>query len=63
MQILDLKTESLRTVNNTLQTKVHGTNQAHWQIKNPKGGHAIAVGLDASMRSRSWVQWDTTVVA
>ena len=49
MQILDLETEKLRTVNNTLQTKVHGTNQAHWQIKNPKGGHAIAVGLDASI--------------
>ena len=49
MQILDLETESLRAVNNMLQTRVHGTNKAHWQIKNPKGGHAIAVGLDASI--------------
>lgn len=47
MRTFDLETESLRTLNKMLQTKVHDTNQAHWQIKNPKGSHAIAVGLDA----------------
>ena len=49
MRIFDLETQSLRTLNKMLQEKVHDANQAHWQIKNPRGGHAIAVGLDASI--------------
>ncbi len=49
MRIFDLETQSLRALNKMLQEKAQDTNQAHWQIKNPKGGHAIAVGLDASI--------------
>ena len=49
MRIFDLETQSLRALNKMLQEKAHDTNQAHWQIKNPRGSHAIAVGLDASI--------------
>ncbi|WP_120634261.1 protein GlxC [Ruegeria sp. EL01] len=47
MQTYDLEAEGLRGLNSTLQKQRGETNQTSWQVVNPKGSHAIAVGLDA----------------
>ncbi len=47
MQVFDLETDGLRALNATLQTQAEETNQTAWEVVNPKGSHAIAVGLDA----------------
>ena len=52
MQIIDLATTTLRDLNATLQalssqTGAAQTNATSWEIVNPKGSHALAVGLDA----------------
>jgi methylamine---glutamate N-methyltransferase subunit B len=47
MQIIDLSTTPLREMNATLQAQAAQTNQTAWVIENPRGAHAIAVGLDA----------------
>ena len=47
MQTLDLATTSLRDVNATLQALMGTSNATQWEILNPRGAHAIAVGLDA----------------
>ncbi|MEM7722175.1 MAG: GXGXG domain-containing protein [Pseudomonadota bacterium] len=47
MQTFDLETEGLRALNATLHAQAETTNQTQWEILNPKGSHAIAVGLDA----------------
>lgn len=47
MQTIDLETEGLRSLNAALQAPAKDTNQTAWEIENPKGAHAIAVGLDA----------------
>ena len=47
MQAFDLEAQGLRALNSTLQAQVADTNQTQWEIVNPKGSHAIAVGLDA----------------
>lgn len=46
METLDLAELELRQVNATLQAQAAGSNQTY-EIINPKGSHAIAVGLDA----------------
>lgn len=47
MQTFDLAAEGLRSLNATLQAQANETNQTGWDIINPRGSHAIAVGLDA----------------
>jgi methylamine---glutamate N-methyltransferase subunit B len=47
MQTIDLAQTPLRALNATLQAQAKTTNQIAWVIENPKGAHAIAVGLDA----------------
>ena len=47
MQTFDLEAEGLRALNSTLHGQAETTNQTAWEIVNPKGSHAIAVGLDA----------------
>jgi glutamate synthase domain-containing protein 3 len=47
MQTLDMGTLPLREVNATLQAQAGQTNQTEWVIENPRGAHAVAVGLDA----------------
>lgn len=47
MQTFDLEAEGLRALNKTLHAQAENTNQTVWEITNPKGAHAIAVGLDA----------------
>ncbi len=47
MQTFDLQAEGLRALNATLQAQTETTNKTAWEIINPRGSHAIAVGLDA----------------
>ncbi|SMO80008.1 protein GlxC [Ruegeria faecimaris] len=47
MQTYDLEADGLRGLNSSLQAQNAETNQTSWEIVNPKGSHAIAVGLDA----------------
>ncbi|MGJ8603039.1 MAG: protein GlxC [Marivita sp.] len=49
MQTIDMETTPLRDLNATLQAQAEATNQTAWEIVNPKGSHAIAVGLDAAI--------------
>lgn len=49
MQTLDLATTPLRTVNATLQAQGVQTNSGEWEILNPRGAHAVAVGLDGPL--------------
>lgn len=52
MQVFDLEAEGLRALNATLQAQAGDTNQTRWEIVNPRGSHAIAVGLDAPIEVR-----------
>jgi methylamine---glutamate N-methyltransferase subunit B len=47
MQQIDLATLSLRDANALLQAQKGTDNQTAWEILNPRGSHAVAVGLDA----------------
>ena len=47
MQTFDLEAGGLRALNAALQAQTQETNQTSWQVLNPKGAHAVAVGLDA----------------
>jgi glutamate synthase domain-containing protein 3 len=49
MQTIDMADTPLREVNATLQAQAGLTNQTHWTILNPRGSHAVAVGLDAPL--------------
>ena len=52
MQIFDIEAEGLRALNQTLHEQADNTNQTSWEIINPRGAHAIAVGLDAPIEVR-----------
>ncbi len=47
MQTIDMAQTPLRDLNAMLQAQAKSTNQTAWEVVNPKGAHAIAVGLDA----------------
>ncbi|WP_167646620.1 GXGXG domain-containing protein [Mameliella alba] len=47
MQTYDLQANSLRELNAALHAQANDTNQTSWEIVNPRGSHAVAVGLDA----------------
>ena len=47
MLTYDLAANGLRGLNEALQAQSAYTNQAHWDVINPKGSHAVAVGLNA----------------
>ena len=47
MEKLDLQALGLRALNKKLQSQTNETNQKDWEIINPRGSHAIAVGVDA----------------
>ena len=47
MKNFDLKKDSLSSLNEALQAPHKHDNQIDWQVTNPRGSHAIAVGLDA----------------
>jgi glutamate synthase domain-containing protein 3 len=50
MQTYDVAADGLRGLNQALQAQNEETNQTAWQVNNPKGSHAIAVGLDAPIK-------------
>ncbi|NDV01035.1 GXGXG domain-containing protein [Pseudoroseicyclus tamaricis] len=52
MSTLDLAETSLRDVNAALQSLNGTTNQTAWEVLNPRGAHALAVGLDAPVEVR-----------
>ncbi|MEM1149015.1 MAG: GXGXG domain-containing protein [Pseudomonadota bacterium] len=47
MQSIDLSEVTLRDLNGMLQSQKDRTNETAWEIVNPRGSHALAVGLDA----------------
>ena len=49
MQTFDLAARGLRDLNSSLHALKGQTNMTEWEIVNPKGAHAIAVGLDAPL--------------
>ncbi len=46
MPTIDLAKSPLRELNAALHGLKSDTNETHWLVKNPRGQHAIAVGLD-----------------
>jgi glutamate synthase domain-containing protein 3 len=50
MRTIDLAQSSLRELNQELHRQTDGANEADWEILNPRGGHAIAVGIDAPIQ-------------
>jgi glutamate synthase domain-containing protein 3 len=47
MRTIDLGTTSLRELNADLHRQGSGANDTSWEILNPRGYHAVAVGIDA----------------
>lgn len=47
MRTIDLAKSSLRELNQDLHRQNSGANESAWEILNPRGAHAIAVGVDA----------------
>jgi methylamine---glutamate N-methyltransferase subunit B len=47
MQVVDLSRTPLRELNQALHQISEGSNETAWEILNPKGSHALAVGVDA----------------
>ncbi len=47
MQTYDVAENGLRGLNSALQEQSKDANQTSWEVVNPKGSHALAVGLDA----------------
>ncbi len=45
--VVDLATTGLRALNESLHALQTETNRRLWRVLNPRGGHAIAVGVDA----------------
>ena len=50
MRRIDLAETSLRDLNADLHRQTDGTNEPQWEIVNPRGAHAVAVGVDAPVR-------------
>lgn len=49
MRTIDLNSTSLRELNELLHKQNAGSNETQWEILNPKGMHAVAVGVDAPL--------------
>lgn len=49
MQQYDLEADGLRGLNAALQAQTAGPEQTAWEVLNPRGSHAIAVGLNAPL--------------
>jgi glutamate synthase domain-containing protein 3 len=47
MRSIDLATTPLRELNHDLHQLKDGTNETEWEVLNPRGQHAVAVGVDA----------------
>ena len=44
-EVVDLAVTPLRELNQLLHKQTAGTNETQWEVLNPKGQHAIAVGV------------------
>ena len=49
MQVCNLENMTVRDLNSKLQKQKLKTKQVKWEIQNPKGSHALAVGLNAKI--------------
>jgi glutamate synthase domain-containing protein 3 len=49
MPTVDLAATPLRELNAALHRLPPHTNEAHWRVLNPRGQHAVAVGIDAPL--------------
>jgi glutamate synthase domain-containing protein 3 len=49
METIDLAATPLREMNAALQAQAGTTNRTAWEVLNPRGAHAVAVGLDAPL--------------
>ncbi len=49
MPTVDLSTTALRELNQALHDQMPGTNETFWEIVNPRGSHAVAVGVNAAI--------------
>jgi glutamate synthase domain-containing protein 3 len=49
MPVVDLATSELRTLNQALHAVAPGSNETAWEVVNPQGSHAVAVGLNAPL--------------
>ena len=49
MRTVDLAKTPLRDLNQDLHRQADGTNEAEWDVINPRGLHAVAVGVDAPL--------------
>ena len=47
MRKIDLAKSSLRELNQDLHRQSEGANESSWEVLNPRGSHAVAVGVDA----------------
>ncbi|KWT65491.1 Glutamate synthase [NADPH] putative GlxC chain [Hyphomicrobium sulfonivorans] len=47
MPAIDLSTTPLRELNQSLHALAEGNNETEWEVLNPDGRHAVAVGIDA----------------
>jgi methylamine---glutamate N-methyltransferase subunit B len=47
--VIDLQQVSVRDLNQALHDLGPDTNATHWQVLNPRGRHALAVGIDADV--------------
>jgi glutamate synthase domain-containing protein 3 len=47
MSVVDLAATGLRSLNQALHDIGAGSNEANWKIINPRGSHAVAVGVNA----------------
>jgi methylamine---glutamate N-methyltransferase subunit B len=47
---IDLALSTLRDLNAALHRQKDGANAGHWEVVNPRGAHAVAVGVDAPIR-------------
>jgi methylamine---glutamate N-methyltransferase subunit B len=47
MRTIDLTKSTIRELNEELHRQGGGTNEDSWEILNPRGAHAVAVGIDA----------------
>lgn len=47
MRTIDLATTPLRELNEALHRQKDGANEDNWEVLNPRGSHAVAVGVDA----------------
>ena len=50
MHVFDLSETPLRELNSALHNPPPGANDLTWEVKNPKGNHAVAVGIDADLK-------------